>query len=78
MTTLANAPKPRPRRVKVLPKRPQCATCRKPLRLWQGGYGLEGEGRFCTVRCAVLWAQADERALRLAIGEEVKAPDPEP
>jgi hypothetical protein len=61
-------------RVKPPPPRwPKCATCGKPLRLWQGGYGLEGLGRFCSVLHAVAWAHADERAHIAASGKHATA-----
>lgn len=70
MTALDDYVAMRARGMKRLPpKRPNCATCGKPLRLWNGGYGLEGLGRFCSVLHAVAWAHADERALRVANGD---------
>lgn len=35
--------------------RPVCAWCRKRLR-WNTGYGYEGEGFFCNMKCAATWA----------------------
>jgi hypothetical protein len=73
MTVLDDYVRLRARGLKQPPtRRPKCATCGRPLRLWMGGYGLEGLGRFCSVLHAVAWAHADERALRVANGEEAE------
>lgn len=35
---------------------PICARCQKRLRAQFGGYGYNGSGNFCSMRCAADWA----------------------
>jgi hypothetical protein len=35
---------------------PICVRCNKRLRAQFGGYGYNGNGHFCTIRCAAEWA----------------------
>jgi hypothetical protein len=35
---------------------PICAKCEKKLRAQFGGYGFNGSGHFCSMRCAAEWA----------------------
>jgi hypothetical protein len=35
---------------------PLCVKCQKRLRAMVGGYGYNGNGHFCSMRCAAEWA----------------------
>jgi len=42
---------------------PICVKCEKRLRAQFGGYGWNGNGHFCSIRCAAEWADLKVQAV---------------